>query len=256
MSGLNLFDLSGKVAIVTGGATGLGRQMAEALAEAGAAVVICGRRVKLCEQAAREISDRYGPETLGVRCDISQEDEVDRLVSQSIDKLGKIDILVNNAGIAFGAPAEKWPLEKWRELIDVNLTGNFLCTQRVGRAMIKAQYGKIINISSVNGFGGTRTLNSIAYTAAKGAIHAMTKELATKWARHNIYVNTIAPGFFPSDMSGPVIDHWGEKLIEEIPLKRLGSEVDLKGPVVFLASPASDYVTGHILPVDGGQLAW
>lgn len=256
MSMNKLFDLSGKVAIVTGGATGLGKQMAIALAEAGADVVVTGRRLELCSEVAKKLSNTYQSNSIAIQCDVTKEDQVDDLVENVSKKYGKIDILVNNAGQGYGALAENWPIEKWNHIINVNLTGCFICSQRVGQKMIQNKSGKIINISSIGGIASIPTFHSIGYTAAKGGLIAITKELATKWARHNILVNAIAPGFFPTDMSGPIIDFHGDKMIDAIPLKRLGREEEIKGPIVFLASDASDYITGHVLVVDGGQLAW
>lgn len=256
MSISKIFNLSGKVAIVTGGATGLGQQMAIALAEAGASVVVAARRLELCEEAAKQLMNMYQCDSMAVKCDITEEKEIDDLVQNVLKKYGKIDILVNNAGQGYGALAENWPIEKWHQMINTNLTGCFICCQKVGQTMIKNKGGKIINISSICGLASIPTFHSIAYSAAKGGLISITRELATKWARHNIYVNAIAPGFFPTDMSGPIIEYHGDKMVDAIPLKRLGKDEEIKGPVVFLASDASSYVTGHVLVVDGGQLAW
>lgn len=256
MSKLNsmLFNLSGKVVIVTGGATGLGKQMAEGLAEVGANLVITARRKELCEQVANEIVSKYGNNCIALQCDITDEQQVSEMVSEVVNEFGKIDILVNNAGQGSGALAEDYPLEKWRQVVDVNLTGTFICCQKVGREMIRAKNGKIINISSFAGLSSIPAFHSIGYTAAKGGIIAITRDLAAKWARYNIYVNAIAPGFFQTEMSSPIIDYHGEKMLAAIPMRRFGGEEDLKGPVIFLASNASNYVTGQVLIVDGGQL--
>jgi len=252
-----LFDLSGKTAIVTGGGSGIGRQMAQALAEGGANVVLCARKVERCEQAAAEIAE-LGVRTLALRCDVREPDDVHAVVERTRAALGRIDVLVNNAGTAWGAPPEEMPLQGWQKVIDVNLTGVFLFAQAAGRAMIAdGRGGKIVNIASVAGLGGAppEVMNAIPYNASKGGVIAFTRDLACKWARHGINVNAIAPGWFPSEMSRVVLDQ-NPGLVERIPLRRYGGTDDLKGVILFLASPASDYVTGHTLVVDGGQSAW
>ncbi len=253
-----LFDLSGKVAIVTGGGSGIGRQMAEALAEAGADLVLCARKAERCEQAAEELRG-LGVRTLGLGCDVREPEQVQAVVARARDDFGQVDILVNNAGTVWGGWPEDTPLEGWQKVIDVNLTGVFLCSQAVGCVMIEqGTGGKIVNIASVAALRGgpPEVMNAIAYNASKGGVVSFSRDLATKWARHGINVNAIAPGWFPSDMSNFVLDHHGEALYDHIPLRRFGGPDDLKGAVVFLASPASDYVTGHTLVVDGGQSAW
>jgi NAD(P)-dependent dehydrogenase (short-subunit alcohol dehydrogenase family) len=252
-----LFDLTGKVAVVTGGGTGLGRQMAQALAEAGADLVLCARKAERCEQAARELA-QTGVRALGLRCDIRNADEIEGVVWRTVDEFGRVDILVNNSGTSWGAPPEDVPLEGWQKVIDVNLTGAFLFAQSVGRVLIEqGEGGKIVNISSVAAFRGAPqdAMNSIPYNASKGGIVALTIDLAVKWAPHRINVNAIAPGWFPSDLSATTLEAAGDRLLGRIPLGRYGSPDDLKGAVVFLASAASDYVTGTTLVVDGGQMA-
>jgi NAD(P)-dependent dehydrogenase (short-subunit alcohol dehydrogenase family) len=252
-----LFDLSGKTAIVTGGGAGIGRQMAQALAESGANLVLCARKVERCEQAAEELS-QLGVRALGLRCDVREPEAVQAVVDRTREEFGGIDVLVNNAGTVWGAAPEDTPLEGWQKVIDVNLTGVFLFSQAVGRVMIDSDGGKIVNIASVAGLGGAppEIVNAIPYHASKGGVIAFTRDLACKWARHGINVNAIAPGWFPSEMSRYVLDRQGETLVERVPLRRFGGPDDLKGAVVFLASPASDYVTGHTLVVDGGESVW
>ena len=252
-----LFDLSGKVAIVTGGGSGIGRQMAEGLAEQGADLVLCARKPERCEQAAAELR-QLGVRAIGLRCDVRDQAEVDAAVARAKDEFGRIDILVNNAGTSWGAPAEDHPLEGWQKVIDVNLTGVFLCSQAAGRVMIDQGGGKIVNIASVAAFGGAppELMNAVAYNASKGGVVSFTRDLATKWAEHGINVNAIAPGWFRSDMNKVLLDAQGDLYKEHILLRRFGGPDDLKGAVVFLASGASDYVTGHTLIVDGGQSAW
>ena len=250
-----LFDLSGKVAIVTGGGSGIGRQMVDALADAGASLVLCARKAERCEAAAAELSQR-GVRALGLRCDVRDPTEVQAAVERTTDAFGRIDVLFNNAGTSWGAPAEETPLDGWQKVIDVNLTGVFLFSQAVGRVMIAQGGGKIVNIASVAGLVGSPpdVLASIPYHASKGGVIAFTRDLATEWARHGITVNAIAPGWFPSDMSSYVLERHGERLVSSIPLGRFGGPEDLKGAAVFLASRASDYVTGHTLVVDGGHV--
>jgi NAD(P)-dependent dehydrogenase (short-subunit alcohol dehydrogenase family) len=253
----DLFDLTGQVAIVTGGATGLGRQMSDALAEQGAHVMLCGRNGERCAEAAQELERTHGVTCRGAACNVSNPGDVERLVTDTLAELGRIDILVNNAGTAWGASPQDTPLHGWQKVIDVNLTGVFLCTQAAGRVMIDQGRGKIVNIASITGLRGSRpeVLDAIAYSSAKGAVIAFTRDLAWKWARHGIGVNAIAPGWFSTGLSRPVLERAGEGLLETIPMRRLGSDTDLKGAIAFLASAASDYVTGHTLVVDGGASA-
>ena len=257
MKSTELFDLSGKVAVVTGGGTGIGRQMAQGLAEAGADLVLCARKPERCEEAAEELRT-LGVRALGLRCDVRDPAEIQAVVDRTCSELSRIDILVNNAGTSWGAPAEDYPLEGWQKVIDVNLTGVFLCSQAAGRVMIDQQAGKIVNIASVAAFGGARPelMNAVGYNASKGGVVAFTRDLATKWAQHGITVNAIAPGWFPSDMNKVLLEAQGDAFLEHIPLRRFGGPDDLKGAVVFLASRASDYVTGQTLVVDGGQSVW
>jgi gluconate 5-dehydrogenase len=251
-----LFDLSGRVAIVSGGSMGLGRQMAEGLAEAGASLVLCARKKERCEEAAEELRG-LGVEVLALECDVKSQAAVRAVVDATLAKFGRVDILVNNAGVSWGAPVQEMTLEQWDKVLSTNLTGTFLFCQAVGNAMVAQRAGKIINIASVAGLGGgSAELQAIGYHASKGGVIAFTKDLACKWAPHNIQVNAIAPGWFPTHMSQWVIEHRKESLLEKIPAGRFGGDHDLKGAAVFLASDASAYVTGHVLIVDGGQTAW
>ena len=251
-----LFDLSGRVAIVTGGSIGLGRQMAEALSEAGAKLVLCARNKERCDLAAAEFRTT-GADVLSVGCDVKKPESIQSVVNAAMTRFGRIDILVNNAGTSWGAPVEEMKLEHWNKVMDTNMTGAFLFCQAVGRVMLPEKRGKIINIASVAGLRGSHPdFQAIGYQASKGALIAFTKDLACKWAMHNIHVNAIAPGWFPTNMSGVVIGRDPEGLRQRVPLHRFGGENDLKGAVVFLASSASDFVTGHTLVVDGGQTAW
>jgi gluconate 5-dehydrogenase len=253
---MKLFDLSGKTAIVTGGGKGIGRQMAQGLAEAGANVVVCARQAGRCEQAASEL-EQLGIRALGLGCDVRDPDQVQAVVGRTVADFGGVDILVNNAGTVWGASPEDMPLEGWQKVVDVNLTGVFLFSQAAGRAMIAGSGGAIVNIASVAGLHGApaEITDTVVYHATKGGVISFTRDLAWKWARHGIRVNAIAPGWFPSDMANFVLDQHGDSLLGRVPLARFGGPDDLKGPVVFLASDAAAYVTGHTLVVDGGQSA-
>jgi NAD(P)-dependent dehydrogenase (short-subunit alcohol dehydrogenase family) len=251
-----LFDLTGRVAIVTGGSIGLGRQMAEGLAEMGAHLVLCARKQERCHQAAQDLQ-QLGVKAIALSCDVKSPASIQAMVDATVSQFGRIDVLINNAGISWGAPVEEMRLEDWNKVIETNLTGTFLCAQAVGKVMIRQSRGKIINIASVAGLGGAPAeLAAIGYHASKGGVISFTKDLACKWAVHNIQVNSIAPGWFPTHMSSRVLEHHRELFLSHIPLRRFGNEHDLKGAAVFLASDASNYVTGHVLVVDGGQSAW
>jgi NAD(P)-dependent dehydrogenase (short-subunit alcohol dehydrogenase family) len=250
-----LFDLSGRVAIVTGGSVGLGRQMAEGLAEMGAKLVLCARKKERCLEAAWELQ-KLGVEVLALGCDVKDPASIQAVADASVKHFGRIDILINNAGTSWGAPVEAMMLEHWNKVIETNLTGTFLFSQAVGKVMIAQRRGKIINIASVAGLRGSPpSFSAIGYSASKGGVIIFTKDLACKWGMHNIQVNAIAPGWFPTDMSGKVIERNKEMLLAGIPAGRFGGPDDLKGAVVFLASDASNFVTGNILVVDGGQSA-
>ena len=251
-----LFDLTGRVAIVTGGSIGLGRQMAAGLAEMGANLVLCARQAERCQQAAEELR-QLGVKAIAAACDVKSQASIQGLVQAALAEFGRIDILINNAGISWGAPAEEMSLEDWNKVIETNLTGTFLCAQAVGKVMIKQGRGKIINIASVAGLGGAPPeLPAIGYHASKGGVISFTKDLACKWAAYNVQVNAIAPGWFPTHMSNRVLERNRELFLSHIPLRRFGKDYDLKGAAVYLASDASDFVTGHVLVVDGGQSAW
>jgi gluconate 5-dehydrogenase len=251
-----LFDLSNRCALITGGSAGLGRQMAEGLAEMGASVALCARKKERCEEAAAELS-KLGVKTLALACDVKDQGSVQQAVAATVAAFGRIDILINNAGTSWGGPFEEMRLDQWHKVIDTNLTGTFLFSQAVGKVMFGQSGGKIINIASVAGLAGAPPdhVHATAYHASKGGVVLLTRDLARKWAEHNIQVNAIAPGWFPTNMSEVVIERNRETFLKSIPLGRFGNDHDLKGAAVFLASAASDYVTGHVLVVDGGQLA-
>jgi len=253
-----LFDLTGQVAIITGGSMGLGVQFAQALAELGANLVLCSRKVSRCEQEAEELRQQFGVKVLALRCDVTNPPEVQDLADKTADEFGRIDILVNNAGISWGCPTEVLSLEHWNKVMSVNVTGMFLCSQAVGRVMIRQNKGKIINIASVAGLLGSppHAMDAIAYNTSKGAVISFTRDLACKWAMHNILVNAIAPGWFPTHLSEWILEHRKDILLPQIPLARFGGKDDLKGAMAFLASAASNYVTGQLLVVDGGSTVW
>ena len=252
----DMFNLKDKVAIITGGGRGIGVKMAEGLAEAGANVVLCSRKKETCEKTAGELA-KVGVKTLALGCDVRSAKEIQGAVDATLKEFGRLDILVNNSGANWGAAPEEYPLEGWQKVMETNLNGVFLFSQIAGRAMIRQKSGRIINIASVMGVVGTESevAEAIAYSASKGAVITFTKDLAAKWAKYNIRVNAIAPGWFPTDMTQWVLGAHGEKILAHIPMGRYGEADELKGAVVFLASEASNYVTGITLPVDGGYLA-
>src|SRR5690625_5406084 len=256
MSILDLFKLDGKTAIVTGGGRGLGAQIAEAYAEAGANVVVCSRKIEACEEMSEKLKKK-GVDSLAFKCDVTKVEYIKNVVNKTKEHFGSIDILVNNSGATWGTTVEDTPHEAWEKVINVNVNGTFYMSQEVGKVMIEQKSGKIINISSIAGFGGTPSfMQTIGYNTSKGAVMTFTQDLAAKWGQHIINVNALAPGFFPTKMSEVLIEHGKEIILEATPLRRLGNDSDLKGAALFLASQASDYVSGDILTVDGGAHAF
>ena len=248
-----LFDLAGKTAIVTGGSRGIGKEMAEALGEAGANLMLCARRKEWLDDTVAEFAAK-GFNVDGRTCDVSKPDEVSMIVTETVTRFGSVDILVNNAGTSWGAMPEDMPLEKWRQVIDVNLTGCFLFAQAAGREMLKQQSGSIINIASIAGI--TSSANGpfyAGYVASKAGLIGLSRELAASWGRKGIRVNAIAPGFFHSRLADAVIDIYERSIQENNVIPRVGNEGELKGITVFLASDASSYVTGQTIAVDGGM---
>ena len=251
---MDLFKLEGKTAIVTGGGRGLGAQIAQGFAEAGANVVVCSRKLEACEETAEGLKG-LGVKALALKCDVTNEQDVENVIRKTVEEFGTVDILVNNSGATWGALAEEMPLEAWQKVMNVNVNGTFLMSRAAGQVMIKQKRGKIINISSVAGLGGIdpELMNTIGYNTSKGAVITFTKDLAAKWGEHNINVNAIAPGFFPTKMSEVLIERGKEQFLKQTPLNRFGSDEDLKGAALFLASKASDYITGDVVVVDGGM---
>jgi 2-dehydro-3-deoxy-D-gluconate 5-dehydrogenase len=250
----DMFNLENKIAIVTGASSGIGKSIALTLAEAGANVILVSRRIDVLNQLAEQINQKE-KKSLAIKADISKKDEVDGMLEKALREFEKIDILVNNAGINRRAPIEIFSEKDWDDVINTNLKGAFLCSQVVGRIMIKHRKGKIINISSTNSI--TVGENIPAYDASKGGIMQLTKALALAWAKYNINVNAIGPGNFKTEMSRSQYENEdkSKEIISSIPLKRWGdSQKDLSGPIILLASEASDYITGQTIYVDGGCL--
>jgi gluconate 5-dehydrogenase len=253
-----LFSLEGKTAVITGGSRGLGLQMAEALGEQGARVLIAARKQGELDEACAHLAAR-GIEATGVAADLGDEAAVGRFAEEALRRLGQVDILVNNAGATWGAPAEDFPLEAWDKVMNLNVRSIFLLCQAFGkRSMIPRRQGRIVNIASIAGLAGNApgTMQTIAYNTSKAAVINFTRTLAGEWGRHGITVNAIAPGFFPSKMTKGVLATIGaDKLAEQAPLGRLGDDEDLKGAVVLFASSAGKHITGQVLAVDGGVSA-
>jgi NAD(P)-dependent dehydrogenase (short-subunit alcohol dehydrogenase family) len=250
----NLFDLSGRVALVTGGSRGLGLQIAETLGELGAKLAISARKANELTDAQTHLR-KSGIEAATFTADLSNQTDPVALTDAVFAHYGRIDILVNNAGITWGAAAAEHPLDAWMKVLNVNLTGAFLTTQRVATlAMIPARYGKIINLASVAAIRGTAPtdMQTAAYNASKGGIASLTRALACEWGCHNITVNSIAPGFFPTRMTRGTLDRIGARVIERTPSGRLGGDDDLKGVTALFASDASRHITGQFVVVDGG----
>lgn len=250
----DLLDLTGKTALVTGGSKGLGFQMAQALGEAGARLVISARKPEDLEEAA-SVLRAQGIDVTAIAANLARDDDVITLADKAIATLGHIDILVNNAGATWGAPAEDYPMEGWDKVMTLNVRNLFLLTREVGKkSMIPRRYGRVINIASNAAIGGNRDLMmAVGYNASKGAVVTFTKALAAEWGLYNITVNAIGPGYFPSKMSkGLAEQHGEENLAKHVPLQQVGDEEGLKGATVLFASDASKHTTGQCLFIDGG----
>lgn len=253
-----LFDLTGKTALVTGGSRGLGLQIAEALGEQGAKIVLSSRKQADLDEAVEHLKQR-GIEASAIAADLSQDAAVAPLVAEAMRRLGHIDILVNNAGATWGAPAEDYPAEAWDKVMNLNIRSIFLLSQAVGKqSMIPRKYGRIINVASIAGLSGNGpdSMQTIAYNTSKGAVVNFTRTLAGEWGRHGVTVNALAPGFFPSKMTKGTLEAFGaETLAKRAPLQRIGDDEDLKGAALLFASDAGKHITGQILAVDGGVSA-
>jgi gluconate 5-dehydrogenase len=251
-----LFDLSGRTALVTGGSRGLGLQMAEALGEAGARVLLSSRKAADLEEAAAELQAK-GIDARWVAADAADPAQVQKVVDEAMQRLGQIDILINNAGATWGAPMEDYPLEAWDKVMNLNVRSIFLFSQAVGRAsMLPRKDGRIINVASIAGLSGSLDAEFIAYGTSKGAVVNFTRTLAGEWGEHGITVNALAPGFFPSRMTRGTLQSVGvDKLAGAAPLRRIGDDDDLKGATLLFASAAGKHITGQILAVDGGVSA-
>jgi NAD(P)-dependent dehydrogenase (short-subunit alcohol dehydrogenase family) len=251
-----IFDLAGKTALITGGSRGLGLQIAEALGEAGAKIVLSSRKAPDLQQAQKHLA-ALGIQADWVAADNSKDEDITRLADETLAKLGRVDILVNNAGATWGAPAEDHPIEAWDKIMNLNVRSIFLLSQQIAkRSMIPNKYGRIINLASIAGLRGSLENGVLAYNTSKGAVVNFTRALAGGWGRYGITVNALAPGFFPSKMTQGTIKAVGvEKLVERVPLARLGDDDDLKGAALLFASDAGKHITGQILAIDGGQSA-
>ena len=254
---LKLFDLTGKTALVTGGSRGLGLQIAEALGEAGARVLLTSRKASDLEESAAQLQSK-GIDTRWIAADASQPAEIERVAADAMQRLGQVDILVNNAGATWGAPAEDYPIDAWDKVMNLNIRSIFLMSQAIGKAsMLPRRAGRIINIASIAGLAGnTADMKMVAYNTSKGAVVNFTRTLAGEWGQFGINVNAIAPGFFPSKMTKGLLQQVGaDNIAKRAPLQRLGDDDDLKGVALLFASAAGKHITGQTLPVDGGVSA-
>jgi len=249
----DLFSLAGRVAIVTGGSRGLGQEMAEGLAEAGASLMLCARREQWLLPTVTDMRAR-GFTVEGTLCDVAKPDDVQRVVDETMRLFGKVDILINNAGVTWAAEPEAMPIDKWQKVIDINLTGAFLFAQAAGREMLKREYGRIINVASIAGLHASVNGPHYApYAATKAGLMGLTRELAATWGRKGIRVNAIAPGFFHSRLADGAIEITEPHIKATSPIPRVGDAGELKGVAVFLAADASNYITGQTIIVDGGR---
>jgi NAD(P)-dependent dehydrogenase (short-subunit alcohol dehydrogenase family) len=249
-----LFELEGKTALITGGSRGLGLQLAHALGEAGARVMLSARKAGELEEAVADLQ-AVGIDARWIAADCAKEEDIRKLADQTFERMGKVDILVNNAGAAWGAPAEEHPVEAWDKVMNLNVRGYFILAQQVAqRSMIPRKSGRIINVASIAGLGGNPAgMNTLAYNTSKGAVITFTQALACEWGRYGINVNAICPGFFPSKLTKGTLERFGaDKLAENAPLRRLGDDEDLKGTALLFASDAGKHITGQWLAVDGG----
>jgi NAD(P)-dependent dehydrogenase (short-subunit alcohol dehydrogenase family) len=253
---LKLFDLTGKTALVTGGSRGLGLQIAQALGEAGAKVLLTSRKAADLEESAAALQ-AVGIEASWIAADMSEPSEVQRVADAAMQRLGQVDVLVNNAGATWGAPAQDYPLAAWDKVMNLNVRSVFLTSQAIARAsMIPRQQGRIINIASIAGLRGSSTQQTVAYNTSKAAVVNLTRALAGEWGPYGITVNALAPGMFPSKMTQGTLDQVGlDTLRKRAPLRRIGDDEDLKGSALLFASAAGKHITGQVLAIDGGVSA-
>ncbi len=256
MKKVSMFDLKGKVAVITGGYSGIGRGIAEGLAEAGCNIVICARNYGRCVEACKKIK-RLGVKALPIRCDVTKRDEIENLVHHTVREMGGINVLVNNAGVeGKEKPFIDISEEEWDEIVDTNLKGVFLCSKTVAKEMIKQGGGKIINVASITAFIAMGNVS--AYCASKGGLVQLTKAMALEFVKYNIQVNAICPGYFSTPMSRRLYkpEMWSKIVQRKVPMGRIGKPQELKGTAIYLASSATDFMTGSCIVIDGGQLIW
>ncbi|WP_208585608.1 glucose 1-dehydrogenase [Gracilibacillus suaedae] len=259
MKVFKMFQMEHKTSIVTGGSRGLGKAMAEALAEAGSNIVIADIDIETAEKTADAIANNYQVKTLAIKVDVTNETDVSRLIEEVTKRFPTIDVLINNAGIALLKNTEKVSMEEWKKVLDVNLNGVFLMSKAVGNIMIKQQSGSIINIASMSGMIINTPQSQAAYNASKAAVAALTKSLASEWVEHYIRVNAIAPGYMKTEITRPYFEEDGDMVrrwMNFTPMNRPGEPDELKGAALYLASEASSYTTGSVLVVDGGYTIW
>lgn len=247
------FDFKGEVVLVTGGSRGLGLEIAHAFGYAGAQVVITARREQWLTEAEKFLKDR-AISAYAMTCDVADAPSVEQTVQRVLEKCGKIDVLVNNAGLTWGAPAENMPLDRWQQVIDANITGTFLMSQVVGRHMLERNKGVMVNVASIAGLGGGQ-LNTVGYNASKAAVINLTRALAVEWGSHNIRINCIAPGMFPTRMTEAIIAREEAIYSATTPMGRIGHSGEIAPTVLFLASEGASYITGQVIPIDGGRSA-
>ncbi|HLZ63695.1 MAG TPA: glucose 1-dehydrogenase [Ktedonosporobacter sp.] len=251
--GTATFNFAGEVALITGGSRGLGLEIAQAFGTAGATVIITARRQQWLGEAEHLLKEQ-GIAVHALICDVADISSVEQAVQQTLATCGKIDILVNNAGLTWGAPAEEMPFERWKQVIDANITGTFLMSQSVGRHMLERGKGAIINVASIAGLSGGQ-LNTVGYNASKAAVINFTRALAVEWAPRHVRVNAVAPGMFRTRMTEAILNRAEPLVADAMPMKRIGQPGELAPAVLFLASDAASYINGQVLAIDGGKSA-